>query len=192
MTPRPTPPTSPDLAFVTVARILRARGRIGEVAAEILTDFPERLTALAEVWLGQPGGAGDAAPRRANVRRCWLHNDRAIFHFEGVDNISDAEKLAGLLVQIPLAQRMLLPPGRYYISELVGCEVWEQSGAAGGGRIGVVRDVQLNTGTPLLVVQTQQGELLIPLADEICPRIDIAARRIEVTLPEGLRELNAP
>jgi hypothetical protein len=46
------------------------------------------------------------------------------------------------------------------------------------------------SGTPLLVIDTPQGELLVPLAEEICPRIDIAARRIEVALPEGLRELN--
>jgi len=32
--------------------------------------------------------------------------------------------------------------------------------------------------------------LLIPLAQEICVQIDTAARRIEVILPEGLRELN--
>jgi len=31
---------------------------------------------------------------------------------------------------------------------------------------------------------------LIPLAQEICVRVDTAARRIEVVLPEGLRELN--
>jgi ribosomal 30S subunit maturation factor RimM len=42
-----------------------------------------------------------------------------------------------------------------------------------------------------LVVAGPAGELLIPLAAEICTRIDTAARRIEVRLPEGLRELNA-
>ena len=46
-------------------------------------------------------------------------------------------------------------------------------------------------GTPLLVVDTLQGELLIPLAEEICTRIDLVARRIEVVLPGGLREVNA-
>jgi ribosomal 30S subunit maturation factor RimM len=45
-------------------------------------------------------------------------------------------------------------------------------------------------GTPLLVVDTPQGELLIPFAQEICTRIDPAARRIDVVLPEGLRDVN--
>jgi len=50
--------------------------------------------------------------------------------------------------------------------------------------------VQFGSGAPLLVVDTPRGELLIPLAEDICTRIDTAARRITVVLPEGLRELN--
>jgi len=57
-----------------------------------------------------------------------------------------------------------------------------------------VRDVffpgEGTRGTPLLQVETQAGELLVPLAEDICRRIDVAARRIDVTLPEGLSELN--
>jgi 16S rRNA processing protein RimM len=174
----------PQFSFVTLARIVRARGRIGEVAAEILTDFPGRLTTLRKVFLWD----GKGETRGVTVRNCWLHKNQAIFHFEGVDSISDAEKLNGLEVQVPLAERVALPGGSYFITDLVGCEVWETS------RLGVVRDVQPlgeeQHGTPLLVVETPQGELLIPFAQDICSRIDVAARRIDVLLPEGLRELN--
>jgi len=47
------------------------------------------------------------------------------------------------------------------------------------------------SGTPLLQVDAPEGELLVPLADDICKRVDVAARRIDVQLPEGLSELNA-
>jgi ribosomal 30S subunit maturation factor RimM len=60
--------------------------------------------------------------------------------------------------------------------------------------LGRVTDVQSTgegiSGTPLLVVDTRTGELLIPLAEDICKNINPAARRIDVLLPEGLRELN--
>jgi 16S rRNA processing protein RimM len=192
-----------------VARILRPHGLRGEVAAEILTDFPERLKKLksAELWDGK------SEPKRVAVCSCWLSHSRggqAIFHFEGSDSMSDAEKLTGLEVQIPLAYRMPLPSGSYYISDLIGCEVFERArekahdqahedardksqdelrGEASNSLIGRVRDVQF-AGTPLLVVDSAQGELLIPLARDICVQVDTAARRIEVILPEGLRELN--
>lgn len=192
---------------VTLARILRPRGRRGEVAAEILTDFPERLTTLREAYLWD----GTNPPRRVSLRACWLHQQQAIFHFEGSESIADAERLRGLQVQIALAERIPLPPGRYYVTDLAGCEVWERDASRRAtSRLGVVRDVQFLaasgspspgpstpastresvSGTPLLVVDTLQGELLVPFAEEICPHIDLAARRIEVVLPEGLRELN--
>lgn len=99
--------------------------------------------------------------------------------------MSDAEKLVGLEVRIPLAERAPLPGGSYYVTDLIGCEVREE-----GAAIGVVRDVEFTGGTPLLAVDSPQGEVLIPLADEICVHVDLAARRIDVVLPEGLRELN--
>jgi 16S rRNA processing protein RimM len=127
------------------------------------------------------------------VRSCRLTQSRggqAIFHFEGSDSISDAEKLVGLEVRIPFAERMALPSGSYYVTDLIGCEVRERGGAA----IGRVRDVQATgedvAGTPVLVIDSPQGELLIPLAQEICVRVDVDAQRIEVILPEGLRDLN--
>ncbi len=172
---------------VTLARILRSRGRIGEVAAEVLTDFPQRLTTLREVYLSD----GKNPPRRIAVRRCRLHKGQALFHFEGVDSISAAETLKGLEIQVPLSERVTLPAGQYFFSDLMGCAVWE---AGATTALGVVRDVQPTgegtPGTPLLVVDTPKGELLIPFATEICTHIDPTARRIEVSLPPGLRDVN--
>ncbi|MCL6480539.1 MAG: 16S rRNA processing protein RimM [Firmicutes bacterium] len=194
---------------VTLARLLGARGRRGEVAAEILTDFPERLTHLPEVWLVDPHNEA-LPPRRVSVRRCWLHRGRAMFHFEGCNSIADAERLRGLEVRVPLEQRAPLPSGMYFVSDLIGCEVYEMGETAPAGQgpvaadrasvassnalLGLVREVLLLgkevPGTPLLVVETTQGELLIPFAEEICRKIDVVDRRIEVRLPEGLREIN--
>lgn len=172
--------------YVAVARIVRPQGRRGEVAAEILTDFPERLTSLksASLWDGK------GARQEVVVRSCWLSKGRgahAIFHFERSDSIGDAEKLIGWQVQVPIEQRVVLPSGSYYITDLVGCDVV----ANGAKSIGTVRDVQpLGGGTPVLVVDSARGEILIPLATEICTKIDPAARRIEISPPEGLLDLN--
>ena len=192
-----------------MARILRARGNKGEVAAEILTDFPERLTKLQHVFLGAPQDQDKDAPQRVKLQSCWMnqsHRGQIVFHFEGVNSISDAEKLRGFEVLLPLGQRVSLPEGRYFLSDLVGCSVFETSPklpvvasspcslAEAPTLLGSVRDVQFPgeemAGTPLLEVDTAQGELLIPLAEDICTKIDPAGRRIDVVLPEGLRELN--
>jgi 16S rRNA processing protein RimM len=178
-----------SLDRVTVARILRPHGRRGEVAAEILTDFPDHLPRLHAVCLWD----GKSGPRPAVVRGCWLSHSRggqAIFHFQGSDSISEAEKLVGLEVQIPISDRVALPGGSYYVTDLIGCQVCDAEGCG----LGRVRDVQFTgegiPGTPLLAIDAPEGELLIPLALEICVRVDVDARRIDVNLPEGLRDLN--
>jgi 16S rRNA processing protein RimM len=178
---------------VTVARILRPHGRRGEVACEILSDFPERFKDLGAVELRDAKGAA----RRVVVRGCWLSQSRggqAIFHFEGSDSINDAEKLVGLEVQIPIGARVALPAGSYYITDLEGCTVRDAGDGRAGVTIGTVTGVQMTgegvAGTPILVVDSSRGELLIPLAQDICVRVDVAAREIDVVLPEGLRDLN--
>ena len=195
--------------WVIVARILRPRGNKGEVAAQLLTDFPERLTKLTEVFLGASGRAGAAEPRLTPLKSCWLsqnHKGQAVFHFEGCGSISEAEKFRGLDVLLPIEKRVPLSAGQYFVDDLVGCLVFENfaepsivssspcSLATAPSLLGVVKDVQIPgegvAGTPILVVDTSAGEILVPLAEDICKRIDTAARRIDVELPEGLRDLN--
>ena len=199
--------STPTPRWVLVARILKARGNKGEVAAELLTDFPERLTRLREVLVGH--AEGQKEPRRVALKSCWLsqnHRGQAVFHFAGVESISEAEKFRGLEVLLPFEQRVTLPAGQYFVADLIGCSVFENPGAPpvvasspcslaeAPSLLGTVRDVQFPgeefSGTPLLEVETSQGEILIPLALDICTKIDTAGRRIDVVLPDGLRELN--
>lgn len=194
-----------------VARILRPRGNKGEVAAELLTDFPERVTKLTEVFLGASGGAPHGEPRLTALKSCWLsqnHRGQAVLHFEGCNSISAAEKYRGLEVLLPIEKRVTLPAGQYFVDDLIGCMVFETPDSpsvvssapcfmgTAPSLLGVVKDVQFTggeiSGTPLLAVDTHGGELLVPLAEDICTRIDTAARRIDVVLPEGLRDLNNP
>ena len=195
--------------WVIVARILRPRGNKGEVAAQLLTDFPERLTRLTEVFLGTSSGAKAAEPRLTALKACWLsqnHKGQAVFHFEGSNSISEAEKFRGLDVLLPIESRMTLSAGQYFVDDLVGCLVFENfaepsvvssspcSLASAPALLGVVKEVQIPgegvAGTPLLVVDTSAGELLVPLAEDICTSVNTRARRIDVVLPDGLRDLN--
>jgi 16S rRNA processing protein RimM len=101
--------------------------------------------------------------------------------------MEDAERLRGLEIQVPIEQRAPLSAGNYFVSDLIGCAVWE---AGASSALGSVRDVEFPGGAPLLAVDTNEGEVLIPLAAEFCVRIEVKAKRIDVILPEGLRDLN--
>jgi len=198
-------PPAEDQNWVQVARIIRPRGNKGEVLAELFTDFPARLSSRLQIFIRH----AQDEPRAIGLQNFWVdrnHPENGIFHFEGCSSIDAAEKLRGFEVLIPIADRVKLPAGRYFVSDLIGCSVFENpvedaklsSPACAMEEaprlVGTVQDVYFpgegTAGTPLLQVQTAAGELLVPLAEDICRGIDVAARRIDVTLPKGLSELN--
>ncbi len=180
----PSGSAGPASAWLTVARITKTQGRRGEVAAQILTNFPQALAERAEVFLWD----GRVQPTPAQVEKTWFHKKYLIFKFSGCDSISAAQELVGREIQIPRAVAAPLPEASYYFDDLVGCRVVE---AATGVELGSVRAVQDDSGAVRLVVETPEGkELLIPFAQEFCPRIAPEEKLIEVTLPAGLRDLN--
>jgi len=195
----------PKRRWLLVARILRPRGNKGEVVAELLTDFSSRFSNLKQIYLQK----NSSEPRLAGLQNFWVdrnHPGMGVFHFAGCATISDAETLRGYDVLLPFEERVLLPAGQYFVTDLIGCTVFELPAEPpklspacameeAPRMLGTVRDVfftgETVAGTPILQVETAQGELLVPLAEDICARIDVAEKRIDVRLPEGLNELDA-
>jgi len=89
---------------------------------------------------------------------------------------------------VPEDSLRVLEPGVFYQHQLVGCAVE----TATGDRIGEVSRVEGGAAGSLLVIDGAQGEILIPLAADICVGIDVEAKRIRIDPPEGLLELNEP
>ena len=180
---------SGDDAWLAIARILRPRGRRGEVVADVLTDFPERFATAKRAFLEN----AETGPQPVEIAETWWHEGRLILRFAGVDSISQAERLRGRLLMIPQRERVALGQNQYYVWELIGCAVVSR-----GSRqpLGEVTGVEPTGGVELLRVQpggsehTGRDELLIPFAQEICSEIDVSARRIVIDPPEGLLDLN--
>jgi 16S rRNA processing protein RimM len=109
-----------------------------------------------------------------------------LLKFRGIDSIEDAEPWRGAEVRIPRSERVQLDAGEFFLSDLTGCEVVERGT---GQSLGVVTG--WNDGGPSGLLEVGP-DLLIPFARSICVGIDVAARRIEVELPDGLTDLNRP
>jgi 16S rRNA processing protein RimM len=173
---------------VAIARILRPRGRIGEMVAEVLSDDPGRFDDLRRVFIENPGGS----PQPAELADVWWHQGRLILRLAGIDSIDQADQLRGRLVLVPRQERAALGKHRYYVSEIIGCVVLDRRGSL----VGEVVGVEPTGGVDLLKVRratqadAKSDEVLIPLAQEICSEIDVEARRIVIEPPEGLLEAN--
>lgn len=175
--------------FLAIGRVVKPQGRGGEVAAEVLTDFDKRFEGLKRVFLECL--AGDPVP--VEIERAWSHKGRIILKLRGIDKISEAAVLRDRHILIPLEERMMLSPDRYYTWELEGCTVViEHDG--GETVVGIVTGVEPTGGVDLLHVAkdgVDRGNILIPLAKDICRRIDVTAKRIVIDPPEDLLDLNA-
>jgi len=169
--------------FITIARVAKTQGRHGEVAAELHTDFPEKFAERKKLF------ALSADGKRSELRleEFWPHKSYLVLQFAGVESITDAEALVGCEIQVPREQRAELDAGAY-VSYLVGCEIFDRDRP-----VGKVKDVQFGAGeAPLLVVAQGSKETLIPFAQEFVARINIAGKRVEMKLPAGMLELDAP
>jgi 16S rRNA processing protein RimM len=169
--------------FVTIARVAKTQGRRGEVAVEMHSDFPERFQDRRRVF------ALDSKDQRRElqIEDFWPHKDYMVLKFAGVDSINDAETLLKCEIQVPFEERTKLEDG-WYVSDLVGCVVFD-----GDREVGKVADVEFGAGeAPVLLVRRGQLEHMIPLAERYTKQVDTAAKKIELQLPEGMLEINAP
>ena len=165
-----------------VGRVARAHGIKGQVIVNLETDFPvERFRPGSELFVCRNGVVQPV--RITSVR---FQHARPVIGLEGVETTNDAETLSGLELRVPAERLMPLPPGTYYHHDLIGCRVETRDGA----RVGEVEAVDASSGGTRLVVDDRGEEILIPLVADICPIIDVDAKRIVVDAPEGLFELN--
>ena len=188
--------------WISLAHLLRPQGRKGEVLAELLTDFPEGLVGRVNLYLAREGFAGDAdAARTCRILESWMpkgrNEGRIVLALEGVETIEAAEALAGYDLMVEAEHRVSLDDGAAYISDLVGCSVFD-----GERLVGVVDDVEFPTtadgrrrledASPLLVVTLSGdgGEAMIPFTTSFLRVIDAEAKTIHMDLPPGLLDLS--
>ncbi|HBY63099.1 MAG TPA: 16S rRNA processing protein RimM [Solibacterales bacterium] len=173
--------------WITVARLGRTRGRRGELLADGYSR-PERYAGLERVFLFdrqvQPMRGGEPF----YVESVWQYQNRLVFKFRGIDDISAAEPLTGAEVRIPADEQGEPPAGEFFVRDLIGCLLLDRTS---GDVVGEVTDWLEYGGPPLLQVMAPGGaEVLVPFVKSVCVEIDVPGRRIVVELPEGLRELN--
>lgn len=117
--------------------------------------------------------------------------------FAGVDSIDGAQALVNCELQIPSTERTELEPGAAYIADLIGCRIIATQGNRPAADIGAIEDVIFGAGSaPLLVIiqknENSTRELMIPFAEQYVLRLDVHKKVMEMALPEGMLELDAP
>jgi len=173
--------------LVVVGRIGRPHGVKGAATIEVRTDEPDKRFAVGARLLTDSG-------LDLTVASATWHSGRLLVTFEGYEDRTAVEQLRNALVSVDRpADERPEDPEEFYDSDLEGCEVVvdgsDSDSDSDGVGIGVVREVSHLPGQDLLVVVTpDEREVLIPFVSEFVPQIDVSAKRIVITPPEGLLE----
>ena len=128
---------------------------------------------------------GKSGEHEAEVEFFRRQHGRCVVKFLTVDSISEAEKIVGCEIRIRKCDLLAPESGSFYTFHLKGCRVFDNDEF-----IGVVTDVLDTTGVEILKVDRDEEEILIPFAQSYLKKIDLERQRIDVDLPEGLRDIN--
>ncbi len=157
----------------------RAHGVRGEVLVEPFSDVPGRLAAGA--WLRLVKGD---ERRSVRIEASRPHAGGVILLLAGTTDRDAAAALRGAVLAVEPGASPPAPAGSYYHHELLGCVCLD----AARGELGVVTEVVADGGGLILRVEGPERTVLVPFAAAYLRSVDAVAKRIEVTLPEGLLE----
>jgi 16S rRNA processing protein RimM len=174
-----------------VGRLTKAHGLKGGLKLELFTDDPDRrFTPGASFSLQVP----ETSPwygKRIELAELRWYNSHPVGFFTGVTDRTGAESLVKAILWIDQDPAEVAEPDAWYDHQLIGLDVVRD-----GETVGVIDRLEHLPAQDLLVVQVsdpsagsgQRREVLVPFVRAIVPEVDVEARRVVVTPPEGLFE----
>jgi len=167
-----------DKDWVDIGRIRKPHGLRGNMRADLLTDVPERFKDLEQVWL--ESGNGERSPY--TIESCKTERNALMLKFAGVDTPEAADKLRGAYIQVPDDQKAQLPEGQFYVCDLIGSKVLTEDGS----EVGMLREILQMPANDIFVVDTPDGESLIPAIQEVIVELDAVNKRVVIRPMSGL------
>jgi 16S rRNA processing protein RimM len=158
---------------IAVARILGVWGRIGHVKIESLSDIPDRFVTGARFFIGERAYVCEGSRQQGKM---------LLLKLQGINDRNDAADLQGSILETPASETPSLPEGTFYHYQIVGMDVWTTDGRS----LGKVIDIITTGSNDVYVVQTTEGEVLIPATPDVVTNVDMDSGKITIEVITGL------
>jgi 16S rRNA processing protein RimM len=155
--------------WMVIGRVVGPFGVRGELKVQLETDFPERFRGLKRVYVG-------GRRRRVSVLSARLHKSQALLRLQDIETPEDVRALVGQDILVPRAEAVELPPGHFWLSELLGATVYDDE----GGVVGRITDVVRTGGNDVWVVNEGRDAILVPATKDAVVKLDLAVGVIVV------------
>jgi len=162
---------------LVVGRIGRAHGVLGEATIEVRTDDADLRFAVGNEVTLENG-------KKLIIKSSRWHNQVLLLSFDGITDRNQIEELRDQLISAEV-DTSAMAPGEYHYQQLIGSQVFLQS----GDQVGVVGEIVKLPGQDLLSVDKGGSQVLVPMVKQIIISIDVAAKKIVINPPEGLLDV---
>lgn len=162
-----------------LGRISKLFGYKGELTVFLDVDEPQEYSELDGVYV-------EVNKRLVlyEIENIRVQGNKAVVRFRDV-NEEDANRLVGKQLFLPLEMLPELEGNKFYFHEVTGFEVEDEK----KGRIGKIAGVYENAPQPLLSVEFEGKEILVPAVDGIIVEVLRDQRLMKINAPEGLIDL---
>ena len=162
---------------LVVGRIGRAHGVIGEATIEVRTDDADLRFAVGNEVRLENG-------KKLIIKSSRWHNQVLLLSFDGITDRNQIEELRDQLISAEV-DTSAMAPGEYHYQQLIGSQVFLQS----GDQVGVVGEIVKLPGQDLLSIDKGGSQVLVPMVKQIIISIDVAAKKIVINPPGGLLDV---
>ena len=173
--------SSQQPSHLLLGEILRPHGIRGELRMRVLTDYPERITTLERIFLGNPDKLDTL--KSYTVEHMRMHKGYGLLKLQDVNTRNDAELFRQLFVMIDLENAIPLEDDEIYLYQLIGLKIITEDDIT----LGTITDV-LETGANdvYIIDSPQYGEVLFPATEDNILETNVEDGFILVRIPEGL------
>ena len=166
-----------DKTHIAVGKITQAHGMGGWLKVMPYSGIPQRFEALRTLYVDTDYGLQGYIVEDVNVQR-----KDVLLKLRNVDSRDDAQKLGRHDLLVPAEQAIELPENSYFVHDLIGIKVQNETGED----LGHIAEVLTNSGNDIYVVKKGEQELLIPAVEAFVKRVDIQQGRMVVELIDGM------
>lgn len=165
--------------FFLVAHITSTSGLEGFLKLQLITDFPDRLASLKEVYLDFFN-----MKKKFIIEEVKRSNKSFLIKFERFNSERELNVLVGRDIYLSGKDISHLPEGSIFNHDLVNAEVWRENTL-----LGRIREIMNLPANDIFVIVDEAGnELLIPFVLSFIEEFDINKKRLMLKSGAGIYE----
>lgn len=164
--------------YFVIGKIVNTQGIKGEIRVVPTTDDIERFRRLSEINVFKKENE-----TIYNIESVRMHKKFVLLKLQGIDNMTEAEKLKNTEIRIHKDLAIPCEQDEYYIKDLYGIRVITDEGED----IGTIEDIIVTGANDVYLIKNNTSEILIPAIKQCILKVDINENIMTVHLLEGLR-----